>query len=235
MVPVVVLLVVVALGLAVALVVERRSGRERQAAGATEIERLTGELTAVTARAQSAEVRAEQLEQRVSEAEARAALAEDAHVAAVATRRVTDDRRAIADKRLWSLEMARAERTWRHSVSIFPGAPSPLVDATDPLRTAVEIEAAALHEDTGAPLDVRWEVTVDSPARDLLVLRTAQELLAIAAHEGTDVTLHAEAGDDDTTVLSLTPADDSTQIDLTELSERLALTLEASRVRLTTT
>ena len=46
---------------------------------------------------------------------------------------------------LWGLELARSERQWRNSVAIDPmGEPSPFDATDDPVREAVEIEAAAL-------------------------------------------------------------------------------------------
>ncbi len=85
---------------------------------------------------------------------------------------------------LWALEMTRSERTWRHSVAVDPDGPSPFPDAPDPLRFAVEVEAAALREEVGAFIHLRWEAeAVADPIRRLLVLRVANELLAAAARE----------------------------------------------------
>ncbi len=84
---------------------------------------------------------------------------------------------------LWNLELARTERLWRNSVAIDPTSDhSPLDEADNPLRQAIEIEAAALREDVGALIDVDWQAeAVDSSARRLVVLRLAQEMLASAA------------------------------------------------------
>ncbi len=85
---------------------------------------------------------------------------------------------------LWALEMTRAERTWRHSVAVDPDGPSPFPDAPDPLRFAVEVEAAALREEVGAFIQLDWRAeAVADPIRRLLVLRVANELLAAAARE----------------------------------------------------
>lgn len=107
---------------------------------------------------------------------------------------------------LWRLELARSERTWRYSVAPLPLGPSPFDDAEDPLRLAVEVEAAALREEVGAPLAVRWEASpIADPGHALLVLRLAQELLAAAAREGHSVVLAATGYDD--VVLHLTGED----------------------------
>lgn len=98
---------------------------------------------------------------------------------------------------LWELELARSERTWRHSVAPIPGGESPFPDADDPLRLAVEVEAAALREEVGAPLEVLWDAeVVKDPADALLVLRLAQELLARAARESRPAVLEVTGSDD---------------------------------------
>ncbi len=84
---------------------------------------------------------------------------------------------------LWNLELARTERLWRNSVAIDPTSDhSPLDDADNALRQAIEIEAAALREDVGALIEVDWQAEpVQSSARRLVVLRLAQEMLASAS------------------------------------------------------
>ncbi len=84
---------------------------------------------------------------------------------------------------LWELEVARSERSWRNSVSVNPvNDPSPFESAEDPVRQAVEIEAAALREDVGAYITIDWQAQpIQSPARRLLVVRVAQEMLASAS------------------------------------------------------
>ncbi len=85
---------------------------------------------------------------------------------------------------LWALEITRSERTWRHSVAVDPNLPSPFPDAPDPLRFAVEVEAAAMREEVGAFIHLQWDAeAVADPIRRLLVLRVANELLAAAARE----------------------------------------------------
>lgn len=106
---------------------------------------------------------------------------------------------------LWNLELARTERVWRNSVAIDPTSEtSPLDGSDNPLRQAIEIEAAALREDVGALIDVEWKAgAVESSARRLVVLRLAQEMLASAARAPgatsliiTDTADGGEDGDD---------------------------------------
>ncbi|MGH1489748.1 MAG: hypothetical protein ACRBK7_10190 [Acidimicrobiales bacterium] len=84
---------------------------------------------------------------------------------------------------LWDLEVARSERAWRNSVAINPiDDPSPFEASENPVRTAVEIEASALREDVGALIEIDWNAApIESPARRLMVVRVAQEMLALAA------------------------------------------------------
>jgi len=119
---------------------------------------------------------------------------------------------------LWDLELARSARTWLTSVATNPDAQStPFDDAENPVRTAVEIEAAALREDVGASVGVDWQAgTIEDPARCHLVLRLAQEMMATAAREASptkltvegddEVSLHIEAdGEADDSVITLSP------------------------------
>ena len=84
---------------------------------------------------------------------------------------------------LWDLEVARSERQWRNSVAIDPmGEPSPFDATDDPVREAVEIDAAALREDVGALITVDWQAPpIEAAARRLMIVRIAQEMLATAA------------------------------------------------------
>ncbi len=96
---------------------------------------------------------------------------------------------------LWQLELGRSERTWRHSVATLPDAESPFIVTDNPLRLAVEIEAAALREDVGAFISVRWDAgKVEDPARSHLILRVAQELLAEASRDPEPLELVATTG-----------------------------------------
>ncbi|MGY6501919.1 MAG: hypothetical protein ACXIVQ_13640 [Acidimicrobiales bacterium] len=229
------LLAVVVVALAGVAAVQHRRAAHRATTAAAEIERLVGELATSVERADAAEHRAHQAESRAEAAETEAGASEAALTAAREATVSADKERAAVAESLWALELARSERTWRHSVSIAPGAPSPFADADDPLRLAVEIEAAALHEDVGATLAVEWHVSVESPSRRLLVLRTAQELLALAAREDAEITLRATGGTDDEVVFSLTPDDDAAPLDLarTPVAQQLVTSADGSGLRLT--
>ncbi len=112
---------------------------------------------------------------------------------------------------LWDLEMARSERTWRHSVALDPSAPSPFIDAVDPLKLAVEIEAAALREEVGAFVSLNWNAEpVADPVRRLLVLRVANELLASAARLPHPFTMNATGSDE--IVLEIRSTDEADRI-----------------------
>lgn len=81
---------------------------------------------------------------------------------------------------LWALERTRIERTWRQSVALDLTGPGPFsADGDDdPVRVAVEVEAAAVREDVGSVIEVDWRIDGRLGAADgLLVVRTAQELL----------------------------------------------------------
>lgn len=122
---------------------------------------------------------------------------------------------------LWHLELARSERTWRYSVAILPDDPSPFATTDDALRLAIETEASALRDDVGAFLTVDVEPHLcGDPARALLILRLAQELLAQAARldEPSHLSVgHAPSG---AITLSIRPVEegDVLRLDLTELS-----------------
>ena len=122
---------------------------------------------------------------------------------------------------LWDLELARSERSWRNSVAINPvDDASPFETTDDPLRTAVEVEAAALREDVGALITIDWKAEpIPSASRRLLVVRVAQEMLALAARapgaarlvvtdaaDGSgELTMAFEAADDSGPVINLVP------------------------------
>lgn len=195
--------------LAAALIVLSRRSTRRQNADAAEIARLQEELAAANSRADAAEseltqtqTRLEAAEARVEAAESRAADAETSLEASLEQQQAAAAERDEIDAKLWALELARSERTWRHSVAVLPDAPNPFETATDPLRLAIEIEAAAHHEETGADLSVQWDLS-DPQGPDLLLLRTAQEMLARGAHEDTGLTLVVTMDDDGQVSLSM--------------------------------
>ncbi len=136
----------------------------------TEVETLTSRLGTAQEKAAAAQKSEQEVVQRIMLLE-------------VEAEHLRDQASDIEPRVLWELELQRSERTWRHSVSILPESdPSPFQQATDPLRLAVEVEAAALKEEAGAFLSVDWQAApVEDPARAHLILRLAQEILSEAA------------------------------------------------------
>ncbi len=141
---------------------------------------------------------------------------------------------------LWQLELARSERTWAHSVAVNPETDaSPFETSTDPVRTAVEIEASALREEVGAFITIDWQAEpIDDPSRRQLLLRVAQEILASASREpapstlrvtgDADVTIELFATDDDDTTMNvIVPAIDHDLVDVTS-AHGLSITVKAS-------
>ena len=138
---------------------------------AREIEMLTSEHAAVLADREALSAEVLTLRERLLSLESASREELDAH------------RPGIEADALWALELARAERTWRHSVAAGADEPSPFEATEDPLAAAVEIEVSALREDVGVAMELDWDAPVADPARCLTVLRLAQELLAVAARE----------------------------------------------------
>lgn len=110
---------------------------------------------------------------------------------------------------LWDLEVTRSERTWRTSVATNPAADTSPFDTTDdPVRLAVEIEAAALRENVGSAITIDWRAApVDDPARRLLIVRVAQEMLEVAARAPDPARLVA-TGETETTLKFVSVDDD---------------------------
>lgn len=144
---------------------------------------------------------------------------------------------------LWDLEVARSERAWRNSVAINPvDDPSPFESSDDPVHTAVQIEASALREDVGALIEIDWRAKpIKAAARRLLVVRVAQEMLALAArapgaaklvvtHEGDDegeLKMEFEAADDSAQVINLIPPQISNELIDVRSESGLSLTVKA--------
>jgi outer membrane murein-binding lipoprotein Lpp len=118
---------------------------------------------------------------------------------------------------LWDLEVARSERSWRTSVAIDPmGEASPFENTDDPVRTAVEIEAAALREDVGALISIDWKAEpIESAARRMLVVRVAHELLAQASRAPGAARLIVTDGEDGSLTFSFEADDAGTTLKLT--------------------
>ena len=126
----------------------------------------------------------DELRQKVADSEERIATLAARPGVVVGEMTAGDSEAASANAHvLWALEMARSERQWRNSVAIDPmSEASPFSTADDPVREAVEIEAAALREDVGALISVDWQAPpIESVSRRLMIVRVAQEMLASAA------------------------------------------------------
>jgi len=178
--------------------VAARDAEARRAADAlAEAEAERVRVAEVQAEAEAARVLAEERGEDVAAAsrnldEAQAAVAAaDARVQELQDRLGSLAREGGADPSLLlALELARSERRWRHSVATGPDQPSPFVGAADPVRVAVEVEVQALREESGALLELRWELADPlASAAALRVLRTAQEVAADAAQSLDEATL----------------------------------------------
>jgi hypothetical protein len=118
---------------------------------------------------------------------------------------------------LWGLEISRSERQWRNSVAIDPMSETSPFEATDdPVREAVEIEAAALREDVGALITVDWKASpVQSAIRRLMIVRIAQEMLATASRvPGAARLLVSESEDSGELKMEFVSADEGEVINL---------------------
>jgi hypothetical protein len=109
---------------------------------------------------------------------------------------------------LWSLELARTHRTWRTSVSADPTADA-FDDGGDPLRTAVEIDVAAIREEAGVEIELAWQLDAPlEPMAALAVLRAAQELLAATTRVADEARLLVGCDGADVVLTVTTPTGD---------------------------
>ena len=220
----VVLGVVGVLGIVVALVTRSRLGAQRRLTAAAEarsseqaaeLASAAAALEAAAADRAAADERAVAEAARADEAEAGRAMArEEAEQAAAATM-AAEERAGAAEQRaaefaaaraaatdgggidarlLWTLEQARSERTWRHSVAPGPDSVSVFTDASDPLYEALQVELDAAREEVGAVVELEADLPPGvTPAGSVLALRAAQELLANVVRRGEVTTLHVHA------------------------------------------
>lgn len=195
-----------------------RETRERAEAARSELKAgladLEARLTEATEardriRAELAERVAEHDAEFEAEREQRAAADRRAEEAVERAARVREEHRPGVDaEALWSLELSRAERTWRHSVAISPDQASPFDDTEDPLRVAVEVEVAALREEVGVAMELEWSAQVDDLSRRVVVLRVVQELLSAVSRSEQAVVLTATGGVDGPVELVLSAPED---------------------------
>ncbi|MGF1597525.1 MAG: hypothetical protein ACFCVK_11450 [Acidimicrobiales bacterium] len=167
---------------------------ERLAGRAREIAALNADIAALNGDIDGLRSQLEAAERRAGDAEAALAAAREAGIV------IGDTVDAGHPAALWDLEVARSERTWRTSVALDPSADSPFETTDDPVRLAVEIEAAALRENVGSAIVVDWEAAaVADPGRRHLIVRVAQELLETAARSPEPARLVA-SGDEEITL-----------------------------------
>ncbi|MFV0523046.1 MAG: hypothetical protein ACK5RL_00930 [Acidimicrobiales bacterium] len=207
---------------------ELDKNRAELKAQAAEIKTKAAEITKLTAEKSS-------LRQRADEAEAAATAAIAANTGIV----VGDDLDLDGSQpeMLWQMELARSERNWRNSVATNPQADeSPFDGADDPVRLAVEIEAAALRENVGAYIGIDWQASpIEEPARRHLVVRIAQEMLEAGARSPEASQLLVTDADDGGVELRLEPPADEEETvniipphitnDLVDLREEIGPTI----------
>ena len=215
-----------------------RLGNERELAATAARDRAAAEeqaaaaLRAADERAAEATRQAAAAEERAAGLEVQATAAEDARraaeeratgaeeLAAQAERRVDDLAAQVAaavsgsgidPDLLWTMEQARSERTWRHSVAPGPDSPSVFATTSSPLREALLVELDAAREDIGAivELDADLPPTVTA-AGAVLALRATQELLAGIVRQAEETTVRVVADGADL-VVTLHPIDDHGQ------------------------
>ena len=183
--------------------------------------------------AQTASGRVAVLETALHEAEA----ARDQHAAELeAVRRRAAERSEESDGAaagagdvLWALALARVERTWRTSISLGLEDQSPLVGATDPLRTAVEIEIDAAHEEAGADIELRW--TGDGPVSStaaVVALAAIESVVQSVAKTAATTTIDVTVGPEAVEVAFAATDDDGAPVEL-ELPD--ALVTAPGRIR----
>lgn len=168
------------------------------------VQRARRDAAEVAGRLYEEQTAREAAERRADAADARAATAEEVlrertEELEVLRTTVADLEREVAAAtsaggvevdQLWSLALAASERLWHTSVAAGPVGVSPLADADDPLRTAIEIEVDAAREEAGAAIELVWELDGIVPvAQAVLALATVQGLVASVAKTAASATL----------------------------------------------
>jgi hypothetical protein len=184
------------------------AGRDR------DIQNLEARLQTATSRAEVAERRTGEVEARLAGLTAAPSPTELAAAPPISNELAVDTGLANPDL-LWALEVVRTARTWRYSVAVGPDEGSPFGTGDDPLRVAIEVEAAALREESGAEIDIDWDLPMRlDTSRSLIVLRAAQETLAAAARLADTVVLGVLADGGDVVLTLRGPEADDPAVDL---------------------
>jgi hypothetical protein len=111
------------------------------------------------------------------------------------------ERQSVDAGGLWALEVVRFDRVWRDHAAVGPTEPSPLAETDDPARSAVEILAEALREDSGTAIDVQWKADdAASPGPAARLVRACEELFAVARVVDSGVVEVVQTGSDTYTV-----------------------------------
>jgi F0F1-type ATP synthase membrane subunit b/b' len=145
-----------------------------------DVEKTMGDLANAESNVADERKRADLADKAAADA-AREAEKSDAVARAASERALALERGTIDAAGLWAVEVVRFDRVWRDHAAVGPDAPSPLADTGDPARSAVEILAEALREDSGTAIDVHWKADdAPGPAPAARLVRACEELLAVA-------------------------------------------------------
>jgi hypothetical protein len=145
-----------------------------------DVEKAMGELANAQSNLADERKRVD-LADKAAAAAAKEAEKSDAVARAASERALALERGTIDAAGLWAVEAVRFDRMWRDHAAAGPDAPSPLADTADPARSAVEILADALREDSGTAIDVQWKADdAPAPAPAARLVRACEELLAVA-------------------------------------------------------
>ncbi len=116
---------------------------------------------------------------------------------------------------LWALALVRVERIWRNSISLGLDDGSPLDDADDQLRAAVEIGVDAAREDAGADIELSWSgdrVVDGAPA--LVVLAAIESVIDAMAKTTSTTVIDVVVGPDDVRITFAATDDSGTALDV---------------------
>ena len=169
---------------------------ERLDAATRDVERTMGDL----ANAESnlvAERKKVVAADQAAAASAKEAEKSDAVARAATDRALALEQNTIDAGGLWALEAVRFDRMWRDHAAVGPDVPSPLAETADPARSAVEIIAEALREDSGTAIEVQWKTdAAPAAAPAARLVRACEEVLAVAraADEGV-IEVHQDGAD----------------------------------------